>query len=829
MSKAGTIGVTGSEMKAKRAGYKPGLLGLIWPLLCAAILQAALVFFSLEVLLSVRAYINGESMWSKGQKDAVYFLGLYADSRDEAHYQRYLDAIALPLGDLRGRLAMEAENLDYEEAYAGLRAGGNHPDDIRRVIWLFRNFRQFDLLDRMVRTWVEADESLLTLQQLGKNIHGVLHDTDPETWPDRDAWKNELYTINERLTPLTWAFSGVLAETSRKVTSWLIVLNLTVGLMMVALAVLATRKLILQREKVEGVLRSEQARAQTTLAALGDAVLAIDERGRLDYMNLAAEQLVQWHGDKARHKPLGELFQLLDEHGQDDGFKPVEKILRGELDSTMFSTRQLLRVDGTKVMVSLVMAPIRLDNGAMGAVLVLHDITRERQYVANLTWQASHDALTGLVNRREFERRLARAIKRLQETPGQHALLYLDFDQFKIVNDTCGHAIGDQLLCQAANQLQQCLRESDTLARLGGDEFGVLLENCALEPAMQIAENLRKALQDLNFTANGRTFTVSASIGLVCLTPSQFGAAEALQAADMACYLAKEKGHSRIQLYNPDDSELLVRFDEMTWVQQIHRAFEERRFCLYSQDIAAVKERAEPGEHIEVLLRLRDESGRLVSPGEFIPAAERYGLMPLLDRWVVENALGVLAQRHGQTDRPIAICAINLSGATVGDQEFLAFLREQIKRHQLPPGMICFEVTETTAIANLSNAIRFIHELQDLGCRFALDDFGAGMSSFAYLKQLPVDYLKIDGSFVKDMLEDPVDYAMVEMISRLGRLMGKQTIAEFVESDAIFSALGEIGVDYAQGYAIARPQPFFMPDMRGGGAVSENAKSSVFE
>ncbi len=817
----------GSEMKAERAGYKPGLLGLIWPLLCAAILQATLVFFSLEVMLSVRAYTDGESMWSKGQKDAVYFLGLYAESRDEAHYRRYLDAIALPLGDRRGRIAMEAENVDDEAAHEGFLAGGIHPEDIPRVIWLFRNFREFDPLDHIIRIWGEADVPLLELQRLGETVHEALHNTDSGAWPDRRAWQAELYDVNERLTSLTQAFSESLADTSRRITSWLIVFNLTAGLVMVAFVVLATRKLIFQREKVEGVLKSEQARAQTTLAALGDAVLTIDEHGRLDYMNPAAELLAQWHSDKARKKPLGELFHLFDEHGQDDGFNLIEKVLRGEIDSAVSSTRQLRRADGTKVVVSLVAAPIRLDSGALGAVLVLHDITRERQYVANLSWQASHDALTGLANRREFDRRLTRAIRRLQETPGQHALLYLDFDQFKIVNDTCGHAVGDQLLCQAANQLQQCLRESDTLARLGGDEFGVLLENCPLEPAMQVAENLRKALQDLNFTANGRAFTIGASIGLVCLTPSQFGAVEALQAADMACYLAKEKGHSRIQVYNPEDSDLSVRFDEMIWVQQIHRALEERRFCLYSQDIAAITGRAGPRTHMEVLLRLRDESGRIVSPGEFIPAAERYGLMPLLDRWVVENALATLAQSSHRTDVPIPTCAINLSGATVGDQEFLAFLHEQIKRHKLPPGVICFEVTETTAIANLSNAIRFIHDLQDLGCRFALDDFGAGMSSFAYLKQLPVDYLKIDGSFVKDMLEDPINYAMVEMISRLGHLMGKRTIAEFVESDAIFSALGQIGVDYAQGYAIARPQPFFMPDMLGGGAAAANEKNSA--
>jgi diguanylate cyclase (GGDEF)-like protein len=444
--------------------------------------------------------------------------------------------------------------------------------------------------------------------------------------------------------------------------------------------------------------------------------------------------------------------------------------------------------------------------------------TTEREFVERLSFQASHDALTGLVNRREFEARLGRALDRLSHRPGEHSLMFLDLDQFKVVNDTCGHAAGDQLLKQTSALLQENLASENLasgnlaggglLARLGGDEFGVLLQDCDAGAAAAMAERLRLAVQELRFVWNGCAFNISVSIGLVHVAEAD--AMEAtLRAADMACYMAKEKGRNRVQVYHPSDSELVQRVGEMAWVQRIRNGLDEQRFCLFAQPIRSLGKHEPDHSHVELLLRLRDEDGKLVQPGSFMPAAERYGLMPLIDRWVIRNAFALLAERsRSSAPDQLSSCAINLSGATFGDDDFVEYVRQQFDIHRIPPRMICFEITETNAIANIPSAKRLIEALKKLGCRFSLDDFGTGMSSFAYLKHLPVDFIKIDGSFVTEMLNSGMDRAMVEMIVHVARVIGKRTIAEFVESDAVLAALREIGVDYAQGYAIGKPAPF---------------------
>ena len=589
----------------------------------------------------------------------------------------------------------------------------------------------------------------------------------------------------------------------------LLITNLATALGLIALALLRTRKLLAQRHAFADALQVEKERAQITLESIGDGVITTDVDGAIAYMNPAAESLTHWKAAQAQGLPLAALFNLLDENAQAEGFALIEHILGGQLTGGSEHSKLIQRLDGSTVSVTLVGAPIRSAGKVSGAVLVLHDMTQERQYIANLSWQATHDALTGLANRREFEFRLEQVLHGIGRQQSGHALMFLDLDQFKLVNDTCGHAAGDELLRHICALLQSDLREGDTLARLGGDEFGILLENCPPLVAEKIAESLRRTVQNLHFVWKGRPFVTTVSIGLVHISHIPTTLETSLRAADMACYMAKEKGRNRVQVYHADDSELSLRFGEMAWIQRLHMALEENRFCLYAQEVAALGHTEAGAGHIEILLRLHDEAGRIILPDSFIPAAERYGLMTSLDRWVVENVFKLIArcmiERPG---RPMAMCAINLSGITIGDDDFLSFLREKFNAYGIPPSMICFEITETSAISNLGSAIRFINELKALGCFFSLDDFCAGMSSFAYLKHLPVDFLKIDGSFVKDMLDDPINRAMVEVINHIGHVMGKRTIAEFVETPHIEQALLEIGVDYAQGYLIERPQLF---------------------
>ncbi|MFJ7108826.1 EAL domain-containing protein [Pseudomonas sp. NPDC098740] len=795
-------------MNQARTLGTPRLLGIVWPFIAVVLFQALLGGVSLYVLSAVRGYVAGESLWSKGQKDAIYYLNLYADSRDETIFLKYQYAIAVPQGGHELRVALDHRPPDIEAARVAILKGGNHPDDVSSVIWLYLNFRHFSYLEKAIDLWTVGDAYLVQLDDVAKEMHQHIP-VNQAAEVDIKRWKDQIFAINDGVTPAAKAFSDALGEGSRVILRLLLVTNLATALGLIALALMRTHKLLKHRNAFAEALQLEKDRAQITLQSIGDGVITTNVEGAIAYMNPAAEALTHWKAEQATGLPLAALFNLLDENAQADGFTLIEHILSGQLSGGSEHSKLIQRLDGSTVSVTLVGAPIRNAGKVSGTVLVLHDMTQERQYIANLSWQATHDALTGLANRREFEYRLEQALHILARQSGRHALMFLDLDQFKLVNDTCGHAAGDELLRHICALLQSGLREGDTLARLGGDEFGILLENCAPEAAEKIAEGLRQTVQNLHFVWKGRPFVTTVSIGLVHIAQNPTTLEASLRAADMACYMAKEKGRNRVQVYHADDSELSLRFGEMAWVQRLHMALEEDRFCLYAQEIAPLGHIEKGDGHIEILLRLHDEAGRMILPDSFIPAAERYGLMTSLDRWVVQNVFKIIAQCIAEQHKgPLAMCAINLSGTTIGDEAFLHFLREQFVTYSIPPEMICFEITETSAISNLGSAIRFINELKGLGCHFSLDDFCAGMSSFAYLKHLPVDFLKIDGSFVKDMLDDPINRAMVEVINHIGHVMGKRTIAEFVETPQIEQALLEIGVDYAQGYVIERPHLF---------------------
>jgi diguanylate cyclase (GGDEF)-like protein/PAS domain S-box-containing protein len=441
-----------------------------------------------------------------------------------------------------------------------------------------------------------------------------------------------------------------------------------------------------------------------------------------------------------------------------------------------------------------------------GVVVSWRDLTETHTLSEKLSYQASHDALTGLVNRREFEQRLRHLIDLARQEDTEHALCYLDLDQFKVINDTCGHVAGDELLRQLGMLLPEQVRKGDTLARLGGDEFGVLMERCSIMQATRVANALLDSVRNLQFHWEDKAFNVGVSIGVVPINETSESITEVLSTADSACYAAKDGGRNQIHVYREDDVKIAQRHGEMQWVARIQHALDDDRFELYAQPITTVEPTASPPAHYEVLLRMQDEQGQIVLPGAFLSAVERYNLSARLDNWVTRNAFEWLVQ-HPKCMEGLDLLSINLSGHSLGDGQLMGHIVERFKEGRIPPEKICMEITETAAITNLTSATRFIRMLKEWGCRFALDDFGSGLSSFAYLKNLPVDFLKIDGLFVKDILDDPIDFAMVKSINEIGHVMGKKTVAEFVDSEDILNSLRDIGVDYAQGYAIGRPLP----------------------
>ena len=912
------------------------LLPIIWPYLVIVIVLLMLSAESMNILVATRSYSEGESLWSKGQKRAMFSLLRYTETRAEADYYNYREALAVPMGDQKARLELEKADPDFAAAWLGFIEGRNHPDDVPGLIMLFRRFRNIEFMADVVALWTEGDRYLGELNVVAEKLHALV--IDGRDTPDAlRASRDRILEIDNRLTPLTDKFTRTLGDASRKTKTLLLIANFAAAAVLLPIGIWLSRRMVRFRDNAEQALKLSQERfnlavtgsndglwdwniasgemyysprfeellgfaesgmgysmdmlisrvhpedkaatdeafsnhlklgapfdvemrlltksgdyrwfrsrgqsvrgptgkavrmagsitdmtdrrqaaadlftakerALVTLASIADGVITTDPDGWVEYLNPVAEELTGWPTETARGLPMQAILRMVDEGTRKLAPNPIEMVLREERTIEAATTLLLVRNDGTEFPIVQSAAPIRARGGEItGVVLVLHDVSRERQYVAKLSYQASHDSLTGLINRSEFERRLSLALKSAAQIGRHHAVMYLDLDQFKVVNDTCGHAAGDQLMRQVTAVLQRRLREGDTLARLGGDEFGVLLENCAPDNALRIADGLRQTVMDCHFAWETRAFNIGVSIGLVNVADGMFTLTDILSAADSACYMAKEKGRNRVQVYHAGDTELSMRQGEMEWIGRLQKALDEDRFVLYSQDIAVLDPKRKIEDHCEILIRMLDEKGELVPPMAFIPAAERYNLMPSIDRWVVRNAFAIIARQQAEKGNRPGIFAINLSGASIGDERFLDYVREQFGHFAVAPQSICFEITETAAIAKLEKATHFINQLKLLGCLFSLDDFGAGMSSFAYLKHLPVDFLKIDGGFVKDMADDPIDRAMVDAINSVGHVMGKQTIAEFVDSERVIQLLRDMGVDFAQGYGVAKPRPF---------------------
>jgi len=543
------------------------------------------------------------------------------------------------------------------------------------------------------------------------------------------------------------------------------------------------------------------------LDSLAEAIIATDKDGRINYMNPAAEQLTGSALDAATGKILEEIVSLVDETDRRLLSDPVHQALTtGAAVNLSRRALMLSRANGSERSIELSASPIR--NSArelVGAVVMLHDVTEMRGLTRQMSYQAAHDALTGLVNRREFERRLEEAIESGHRGDGQHVLCYLDLDRFKLVNDTSGHLAGDSMLREVAKLLRDAVRDSDTVGRLGGDEFGILLVGCPLEKARQIADDVCRAVGDHRFVWRDKIFNIGASIGLVEISRESGTLEELLAAADTACYVAKRQGSGRVVVYSARDEALARHTGEIQWLQRLQSALKDNRFHLYHQVIVPAHGE-DGGPAMEVLVRLQDESGHDLLPAEFMRAAERYRLMGLVDRWVVQTTLSALG-RGAFSVPPQHSVAINISGQTLGDVQFLEFVVECLDSTGVTPGQVCFEIAESAVIANLDHARRFVGVLHGMGCQFSLDDFGSGVGSFSNLKTLPLDYLKIDGSFIRNLARDSVNQAMVTAMIKLARTLNFKVIAEQVEDSASEEAARRMGVDYLQGYAIGRPQP----------------------
>lgn len=550
----------------------------------------------------------------------------------------------------------------------------------------------------------------------------------------------------------------------------------------------------------------EKELAQVTLYSIGDGVITTDNRGRIRIINPVAEELTGYDSDEAIGHDISEIFSIKNQKTDTLIDNPIEVALQKNVIYTSPFNIELIRKNGDTLAIEHTISPIRDSNdNILGANIVFRDVTEMRKLADTLAYQATHDPLTGLINRREFERRLKQAIYKAHNNNEQYALCFLDLDQFKIINDTAGHAAGDEFLKQIAHQLSLNLRRSDVLARLGGDEFAILLDDCDLKTADLIANKICTTIRETRFNWDNNSFATGTSIGLVPINEYTSSVTETLSAADTACYEAKEKGRNQVQVYWLDDEKLEMKRQEMRWIQKLEEALENDHFTLFAQEYISLDDDTEEGnQHYEILIRLREKDNEIVPPMAFLPAAERYHLMPQIDRWMVENTFRFaqsIKDEHGGKCH----FSINLSGQTISEPDFHEYIINKADQYNINKGLICFEITETAAIANMSKAVRLIKNLKTEGFQFSLDDFGSGLSSFAYLKNMPVDNLKIDGLFIKDIVDDPTDLAFVEAIQRIGEKMNIKTTAEFVENKETLEKLKEIGINYAQGYYIAKP------------------------
>lgn len=774
-----------------------GPLAVSMVLVLVVVLLLALMYAALYVNNGLRAYTLGNRHWAVARMQATHHLEQYIRTDDHAHLVAFHDHLEIPLADRRARLAMESGTFESDTVARHLVAGQNHPEDTSALIRVFVWFNWHERMRRAIDIWEQADEHILDLRALAAEIE-ARQSVGPLSEEERQHYLAALDTINRSLVPLERAFAESLGEASRWVNTASLAILFTAAALLLAAALIAVRRLTARTFAAE-----ERLRTMFDQAPVGVIHAGLD--GRWLEVNRALCRILGY----PRERFIGAREEdFLDSPGPGESAIPIrlQDMLSGGEGPVEVVQRYRCANDNV-VWLNTSVSLVRDARGAPASLAITaQDVTESRRLSRELSYRARHDSLTGLINRDELMTRLDQVLERVAVDSTPAALCYLDLDQFKVVNDTCGHGAGDAVLVEVSNLMRSCLRGHDTLARFGGDEFVLLFESCTADKAREIAERILAAISSARFPWEGHSFSLGASIGLVPITDTHQSAEKLLSIADAACYTAKESGRNQIQLVEADNIELLHHQDQMHWAQRLQQALEEERFFLLWQPVVRLADIAsnQPPRKFEVLLRMRDTDGQVIMPGTFIPAAERYGQIVQLDRWVVDHALSWLVANPGDAEN-IDLLSINLSGLSISDPAFLASIQDRIQQAPLDPDRICFEITETMMVTNMSRAQQFVQELHQLGCRFALDDFGIGVSSFAYLRALPVDYVKIDGMFVRDIDRNPVHDSIVRCINDVARTNAKQTVAECAESPAIVEKLRAIGCDFVQGYAVGEP------------------------
>ena len=799
------------------------MLRVMGPSLVVMVLMLGTALSSILALSSIRAYVARNAVLDDAERDAAVFIIGYAASPSPKRKQATEDSISIWEGDRTAIAELNKPHPDYALARQGLLQAGSAPADVDIMLALFRAMRWIGVGLDQVALWNQETQAFSHYLDVWREEQAGAA-VGPPSQQQMDRWRAVVRDTHQQLVPLERAYAARMNDNARALARWLVWFLVISFASLLAAGLWATHRVVATTEGILAALRAEQERAAALrveqeraavlLSSIGDGVISTDRHGVVQFLNQAAEQLTGWTLAEARGRQLGDIFQLLD--SGDTQTVPVRQAIEHVLsqgEPLRFTAHgaQLIRRDGSTRPIGERAAPVKSPNGEiLGMVVVMRDVTPERRLSDQLRHQALHDALTGLPNRAQFEQRLESAVRQARKRGTMYAVMFVDLDQFKMVNDTCGHRAGDEVIRLAGAAIQRQLREGDLVARLGGDEFGVVLKNLSAEETLLMAERIRKGVEDLRFTHEGRTFPVGASIGVAYNDTALESVTDVLCAADRACYAAKEGGRNQVRLYRSGDQTINHHHGDMRWIARLNDALDQNRLELYAQEIRPLSASDTRPSSYELLLRLRDEDGTIVTPGAFIHAAERFGLMPRIDRWVIEHAFRE-QQRRLLAGLPTPLCMINLSRASINNADIADYIAERLRHYDLPPQCVGFELTETTAINKLSTAVAVMSRLRELGCTVALDDFGSGMSSYGYLRELPVDVLKIDGSFVRDMTRDALAYAMVEAMQKVARAAGLCTVAEWVEDDKTINALTLLQVDFAQGRAIGLELPWAVP------------------